>query len=141
MIVFDLFCDNSHAFEGWFRSSEEYNSQQASGLLTCPVCGSENITKKLSASRLNLGKPQQLLAQLSAIQNDAEVLTHQISEYIRANYEDVGNNFARQALKMHYGEIEERNIKGTATVEETTELKEEGVDILPLPADPKSKLN
>ena len=139
MIVFDLTCDKGHGFEGWFRNSEEYKSQLDSGLLTCPTCGSEAIIKKPSASRINLGKQQ--LAQLSTMQNEAESLVKKINEFIRSNFEDVGNNFATQALQMHYGEIEERNITGTATVKETIELKEEGVDIFPLPVNPKTKLN
>ena len=140
MIVFDLSCDHGHCFEGWFRNSEEYASQLASGLLSCPSCGSESIIKKPSASRINLGKQQQL-AQLSSIHQDAQNLAHKVNEFIRTNFEDVGNQFADQALKMHYGEIEERNIKGTATLKETKDLKEEGVDIIPLPDLSKKTLN
>ena len=140
MIVFDLACGQGHFFEGWFRNSEEYHSQLASGLLCCPSCGSEDIVKKPSPSRINLGKQQQL-AQLSSIQQDAQNLVRKINDYISANFEDVGNQFADQALKMHYGEIEERNIQGTATVQEANDLKEEGVAIIPLPNTPKKKLN
>ena len=139
MIVFDLSCDNGHCFEGWFRNSEDYISQLASGLLSCPSCGSEAINKKPSASRINLGKQQ--LTQSSSTQQDAQNLVQKINEYINNNFEDVGGQFADQALKMHYGEIEERNIKGTATVQEANDLKEEGVDIFPLPSKAKSKLN
>ena len=140
MIVFDLSCDHGHSFEGWFRNSEDYTSQLASRLLSCPSCGSESIIKKPSASRINLGKQQQL-TQLSSIHQDAQKLVHKINEYIRTNFDDVGNQFADQALKMHYGEIEERNIKGTATVQEANHLKEEGVDVIPLPDITKNNLN
>ena len=139
MIVFDLFCDHGHSFEGWFRNSEEYASQLASGFLSCPSCGSVIISKKPSASRLNLGKRQ--LAQLSSIQQDTQNLANKINEYIRTNFEDVGSQFSNQALKMHYGEIEERNIKGTATTQEANELKEEGVGFIPLPDISKKNLN
>ena len=140
MIVFDLSCDKGHCFEGWFRNSEEYTAQLESGLLSCPSCGSEEIIKKASPSRINLGKQQQL-TQLSSLQHDAQNLANKINEYIKTNFEDVGSQFADQALKMHYGELEERNIKGTATMQEAINLKEEGVDIIPLPEKSKNKLN
>lgn len=52
--VFDLQCDQGHLFEGWFSSHEDYDTQQARGLLTCPMCASATITKRLSAPRLNV---------------------------------------------------------------------------------------
>ena len=52
--VFDLQCEHSHIFEGWFGSHDDYDAQQARGLVTCPVCGSASITKRLSAPRLNV---------------------------------------------------------------------------------------
>lgn len=53
--VFDLQCDQGHLFEGWFGSHEDYDSQKSRGLLTCPVCQSATIEKRLSAPRLNVG--------------------------------------------------------------------------------------
>ncbi len=55
MKVLDLFCPNDHAFEGWFASEDDYQSQLQHGLLQCPLCGSGDIRKGLSAPRLNLG--------------------------------------------------------------------------------------
>lgn len=55
MKVLDLFCPNDHAFEGWFASEDDYQSQLQRGLLQCPLCGSGDIRKGLSAPRLNLG--------------------------------------------------------------------------------------
>ncbi len=54
-------------------------------------------------------------------------------KHVIANTEDVGQNFAEEARKIHYGESEERNIRGQASVEETKDLIEEGIDVLPLP--------
>ena len=54
-------------------------------------------------------------------------------KHVIANTEDVGQNFAEEARKMHYGESEERNIRGQASMEETQELLEEGIEVLPLP--------
>ena len=54
MKVFDLGCDAGHAFEGWFGSEDDYAQQKARGLLECPFCASHEISKRLSAPRLNL---------------------------------------------------------------------------------------
>lgn len=55
MKVLDLQCRLGHSFEGWFGSQSDYDSQRERGLVTCPVCSDSEITKKLSAPRLNLG--------------------------------------------------------------------------------------
>ncbi len=55
MIVFNLSCYEKHAFDGWFRSSEDFHSQLDRRLVECPVCGDTNIVKQLSAPRINLG--------------------------------------------------------------------------------------
>ena len=54
-------------------------------------------------------------------------------QYIDKNFEDVGNKFAEVALKIHYGEEEKRNIKGTTTPQEEDNLKEEGVQFIKIP--------
>ena len=54
-------------------------------------------------------------------------------KHVIANTEDVGQNFAEEARKMHYGESEERNIRGQASVDETKDLLEEGIEVMPLP--------
>jgi hypothetical protein len=53
--------------------------------------------------------------------------------HVMANTEDVGSQFAEEARKIHYGEREERNIRGQATREETEALLEEGIEVMPLP--------
>lgn len=143
MIVFDLICDEEHRFEGWFRNSEEFESQLASGLLTCPICGSEHVIKMLSPSRLNFGKLENQARDLLAIQDDARQLVERINQFIDTHFEDVGTEFSDQARKMYYGEIDERNIRGSASHDEAQELYEEGIDIFPIvmPDDDKDKLN
>jgi hypothetical protein len=47
--------------------------------------------------------------------------------------EDVGERFAQEARRIHHGDAPERGIRGQASAEETRELLEEGIDILPLP--------
>lgn len=142
MIVFDLICDEQHQFEGWFGNSEEFEEQKSSGLLSCPVCGSEQVTKLLSPSRLNFGKMEKHAQDLLALQNDAQQLLSRINKYISTHFDDVGGEFANEARRIHYGESEERNIRGTASVNEAKELYDEGIDIYPiLSSDDKDKLN
>jgi hypothetical protein len=57
----------------------------------------------------------------------------QMVRHVMANTEDVGPKFAEEARKIHYGETEERQIRGQATREETEALLDEGIDIVPLP--------
>lgn len=142
MIVFDLICDEEHQFEGWFRHSDDYEEQNRTGLLTCPICGSDQVTKILSPSRLNFGKMEKQTKELLSLQQDAKQLLSRINQYINTHFEDVGTEFADEARKMYYGESDERNIRGTASLDEAQDLYEEGIDILPiLPADDKDKLN
>lgn len=55
MKVLDLQCRLGHSFEGWFGSQADYDAQRERGLVACPVCHDSEITKMLSAPRLNLG--------------------------------------------------------------------------------------
>ena len=138
MIVFDLSCAEGHGFEGWFRNADDYCEQLKTGLLSCPICGNRNINKKLSASHLSLNRQQ---ADTQIAETNTRQLAEQIIRNIENNFEDVGYNFRNEAMKMHYGEKEKRNIKGIATYEDATELIEEGIDIYPMPHPSKKKLN
>jgi|SRR5690606_28995815 len=141
--VFDLQCEQNHVFEGWFSSADNYESQQADGLLSCPVCNSRQISKKLSAPRLNVSHIRaqaQAAAPGSAAgapkaepsgTMQAEALRH-IRQMIR-NTENVGVRFADEARRMHEGEVEERAIRGTATPEEREELARDGISVMPIP--------
>ncbi len=178
MKVLDLQCALGHSFEGWFGSQADYDTQRAQGLVTCPLCNDSDITKMLSAPRLNLGHglapdptPSQgapatgagaggLAATPSAraveVSPSAPTLPVVAPEtlqqlqaamvkmvrHVMANTEDVGTQFAEEARKIHYGEREERNIRGQATREETEALIDEGIDVtaLPLPEHLKGPL-
>ncbi len=141
MIVFDLVCEFDHEFEGWFKNASDFESQQTTGLLTCPMCGTDNVIKVPSVSHINFGKKEKQLAELIEIQQNAETLSNKITEYVTNNFEDVGEEFAEVSKKMHYGEEDERNIFGSATLEDALELHEEGIDVIPLPSTKKDKLN
>jgi hypothetical protein len=139
MKVLDLRCTHGHGFEGWFASNEAFETQLASGLVECPVCGDTAIVKLLSAPRLNLGNakapvdaapaaPSQVSAPLSP-----EARWMRAMREVIAKTEDVGERFAEEARKMHYGEAEERGIRGQATPEQTEALLDEGIAVMPLP--------
>lgn len=173
MKVLDLQCQQQHAFEGWFGSEEDYQSQLRRGLVECPLCGDANITKMLSAPRINLGKtrdkeastlpvspvspsaashatndaipgqsePAIVPAKSSPVQRppvSSEVAAvmqaawMEVVKHVMSNTEDVGSSFASEARKIHYGEADERAIRGHATPDQTMELIEEGIDVTPL---------
>jgi hypothetical protein len=152
MKVLDLQCRQGHSFEGWFGSQDDYDAQRARGLVTCPMCNDSEITKMLSAPRLNLGhgaQPVQTPAAPEAAAPSAapaktaaataqplaqmQAALMNMVRHVMANTEDVGTRFAEEARKIHYGEREERNIRGQATREETEALLDEGIDVVPLP--------
>ncbi|HFC53439.1 MAG TPA: DUF1178 family protein [Gammaproteobacteria bacterium] len=139
MIVYDLLCNQGHDFEGWFDDARDYEKQLGSGILQCPVCGSAEVRKVPSASRLNLKRPD-------ANQQEGrrrQKLLQMVQEHVKRNYEDVGSRFAEEARKMHYGERERRNIRGAASWAEFKELRREGIEAMPLPlhSPSKDKLN
>lgn len=149
MKVLDLGCAQSHVFEGWFASEDDFQAQLARGLLECPLCGDRHIEKRLSAPRLNLRAPVEVPDAQSAppaspspavaqpqrplVPEDIQGLVLRAVREVMAKTEDVGERFADEARRMHYGEIEQRSIRGRATVADAVELVEEGIDLLPLP--------
>jgi hypothetical protein len=157
MKVLDLQCPASHVFEGWFGSEDDFQSQLARGLVECPVCGDKQVSKKLTAARLNLGAgraqeagaapsgatsggasgpaapPAAAPAPAEGMPVALQAAWMKAVRHVMANTEDVGERFAQEARRIHYGESEERGIRGQASPEETRELLEEGIGVLPLP--------
>ena len=164
MIKYQLICDKSHEFEGWFGDSATFESQQESGLLTCPVCGSADVRRALMAPNLASPKtrktdlaeqqpsaqpepqpqpqaPQQASAALppAAARKMQELMSEMraLQTKIREECRDVGNDFAEEARKIHYGEVDPEGIYGQATAEEREALDEEGIEIMDMPWLPK----
>lgn len=143
MKVFDLRCAHEHTFEGWFGSEDDYLSQQARGLVTCPVCGDTAVARMPSAPRLNLSGatsrtdpvPAGDSRQQTAVEahRALQTLWMKAVRHVIANTEDVGSHFAEEARKIHYQEAPERSIRGTASREDAEALAEEGIDIVALP--------
>lgn len=136
MIVFDLECLNGHTFEGWFDDRADLESQQEKGILQCPVCDTFSVETKLSpiAIRTCSATPSNQAQQaLQANQEAFAELTEKVSQFVEKNYDNVGSSFAEEALKMHYGASEHRNIRGTTTQEEEKNLEKEGVPVFKVP--------
>ncbi len=147
MIVFDLKCGNGHCFEGWFEDSGAYEEQKEKSLISCPVCDDKNITKILSTFALKsyrdpapTADSESLASKEGRIIENLKKIQGQLTEFVEKNFEDVGCDFAKEALKIHYGVSEPRNIRGVSTEVEEKTLKEEGVKFIkfPMPAPPKT---
>lgn len=140
MIAFDLQCDKGHTFEGWFEDSQAYDAQKKKGLITCPSCNSNAVSKLPSTFAI---KGSHSLANPVDQQIDLKKMNNEISNYVNKNFDNVGCEFAKEALKMHYGVTESRNIRGVSTKEEENILTKEGIQFfkIPLatPVDPDSE--
>jgi hypothetical protein len=138
MKVLDLQCENAHVFEGWFASEDDFASQQQRGLVACPMCGASHVSKKLSAPRLNLGasrqEPQvrQDVAAGEPVAAELQAAWLALARRVLTQTEDVGERFPEEARRIHYGESEQRGIRGQASHEETQALLEEGISVMPL---------
>lgn len=140
MIVFDLECANGHRFEGWFNSSTSFEEQARKRLVICPVCEETRVRRVLSAIATKMARPEPERPPDSI---DYRKLAKEIVDYVNKNFEDVGSNFAKEALRMHYGVSEKKNIKGSATSEEEKMLRDEQIEFfkLPLPRTENDKNN
>ena len=139
--VFDLECEHGHVFEGWFSSRDSYDEQLQKGLLRCPVCDSRQVSRKLSAPRINVGAqapadlpaPMDNLAPPQAGMQDAQgQFLQQLRSMIRQS-DDVGARFAEEARRMHEGQARQRSIRGQATLQQYQELAEDGIIAMPIP--------
>lgn len=137
MIRFALSCHNEHAFDGWFRNGEDFETQRKRGLVTCPVCQSARVEKALMAPAVATGRKQEKMA-LAMGEEQRKTLARlkAMAEEAKKNADYVGDKFAEEARRIHFGEVEPRGIYGEATTEEARALAEDGVDFIPLPTFP-----
>jgi hypothetical protein len=134
MKVIDLRCHNGHGFEGWFASDDEFLEQNGRQLIACPLCADSVIVRLPSAPRLNLsGAREDAPATVVAIPPDPQAQWLKAIRHVLANTEDVGERFADEARRIHYGEVAERGIRGQATPDEREALLDEGIEVMPLP--------
>jgi hypothetical protein len=153
MIVFQLTCSNAHEFEAWFRSSDSFQQQESDGDVECPFCADTSVAKApmapnvvTSRAKSTFKEPVPVPSKPVAEPSDqaAEVRAREVAEkilravgklrdQIEESTDDVGDKFVDEARRIHYGEAEERGIRGVATEKEASDLDEEGIDVYRLP--------
>ena len=140
MIRFSLACAEEHEFEAWFRNNADYDTQKKRGLVSCPVCGSETVDKRLMAPAVSTGRRRERLAlAVDAEQRAAMAKLKALTAKLRENADYVGDKFAEEARKIHFGETEARGIYGEATPDEAKDLVEDGVPFMPIPVFPEDR--
>lgn len=159
MIVFQLTCSNAHEFEAWFRSSVSFQQQESDGDVECPYCGDTSVTKAPMAPNVvtsrakctfkdkdpvpvpskPVGEPSDQAAEVRAREVAEKILRAVgiLRDQIEESTDDVGDKFVDEARRIHYGEAEERGIRGVASEKEAADLDEEGIDVYRLPTGPR----
>jgi len=151
MILYQLRCADEHSFEAWFRDSASYDLQARSGDVECPYCGSTDISKAPMAPHIGSSTPHgdaESATDITDIKNMDERRATEVAQqildavgrirgYAEENFEDVGEDFADEARKIHHGDSPERGIYGKATEHDAEELEDEGIDFVRLPGAPR----
>lgn len=144
MIRYDLQCEKGHEFDGWFSNSDAYDKQVARHLVECVVCGSVKIEKQIMAPGIpaKSNRKSEVARPMATTPADprAQAMLQMMREYrahVEKTAENVGDNFAEEARKIHYNETTPRGIFGQATPVEAAELIEEGIEVHPLPVLPE----
>jgi hypothetical protein len=160
MIKYRLRCANDHAFESWFKDSATYERQEKRKLLECPVCGNPKVERAIMAP--NVGRkgnartapvrqePEAAPAPEAPPTPNVPVVAHgpalppemrkvlmELRRQVEKNCDYVGDKFADEARKIHYGETDKRGIYGETSDEEAAALVEEGIEFGKLPWLPK----
>ncbi|KNZ34292.1 MAG: hypothetical protein AD742_02620 [Methylibium sp. NZG] len=141
MKVLNLRCAHDHRFEGWFDSEDDFQSQHERGLVECPLCADKAVTRLPSAPRLNVSNLRDDAKPARSPGEATEAALRQSKwmqtvRHLMDNTEDVGERFPEEARRIHYGEAQERGIRGQASREDAEALREEGIEVtaVPVPA-------
>ncbi len=135
MIRYQLTCKKDHSFEGWFRDSAAYDDQSKKRLIACPVCGSAKVSKAPMAPAVSKRAD---LAEAATKAKQVKEFVLNLRKQVEENAEYVGDRFPNEARAIHYGDSEERQIYGEATLKDARELIEEGIPVAPLPSVPRA---
>lgn len=142
------YCSQNKEFDGWFQNIEAYEKQKTLGLLTCPICSSDNVTKMLTTPNLKKVKYKSLHNNSNKNYNkpktEGEVLAKEnfkslstilrtIKKEIQKNSTFVGDDFVSKVRSMKEGNIKEKPIHGHGTNDEIQELRDEGIDVVKIP--------
>ncbi|MGH6893667.1 MAG: DUF1178 family protein [Dongiaceae bacterium] len=149
MILYQLRCGKDHEFEAWFKDGQTCERQLARKNVECPTCGNRTISKALMAPRIGAAEKAQResLSARPAVtgQQPMSVMATAVRQHlqeVRAKVEEncdyVGDKFAEEARRIHYGETEARGIYGEATDDQHRDLVDEGVEVARIPWLPRS---
>lgn len=135
VIVLNILCDSGHRFEGWFASSDAFRQQCERQLVLCPRCQTSSVSLLPSAPyvRRNVAQPPSETAATPAVPDDVAARLYQALAMAARKAENVGERFPEEARRIHYDEAPARGIRGIASADETMELLEEGILVLPAP--------
>jgi hypothetical protein len=158
MILYRLRCSKGHEFESWFKDSRTYERQEKKSLIGCAVCGDAKVVRAPMAPRLGKGskkmdvempaaaaapapapspEQQQMAAMAKHMPKELREALLKVREQVEKNCEHVGDKFAEEARKIHYGESDKRGIYGETSDEEAEALADEGIEFGRLPWIPR----
>ena len=146
MIAYDLQCQNGHTFEGWFEDAAAFKKQQKARLITCPICDDAQVTRIPSTFSIK-GTPSRPKPPADPARDgddahiDPAIMARAISDFVEKNFDNVGADFASEALKIHYGVKAPRNIRGVSTRQEEETLRKEGVEFVKFPVPVRDSSN
>ena len=139
MKVLNLRCAHEHRFEGWFASEEAFGQQTEDALIECPVCGDRDVSRLPTAPRLNVAHLRATEPTPPDPSEQAQAHWMNSMRKLLTMTDDVGERFAVEARRIHYGEARDRGIRGVASRDEADDLRDEGIDIFVLPVTPALK--
>jgi hypothetical protein len=146
MIIYDLLCENDHRFEGWFRSSTDFEAQINRHLVRCPQCDSQDVRRVPSAVAIARQVPAagvdgSRVMPTTPSRTQITAAYRQLVRTLIANSDDVGDQFAEEARKIHYEDAPDRSIHGAATQEDLISLADEGIPVIRVPRFREEDLN
>ncbi len=141
MIRYDLICDAGHDFDGWYRDAGAFDKAQAARAVGCPVCGSDKVVKALMAPAVATARKREAAALKVAAPDPRQAalaeMLRQVRAHVEATADYVGDRFAEEARRIHYGESEQHGIYGEASAADVHALAEEGIEVHALPMLPE----
>ena len=132
MIIYDLRCKKNHAFEGWFNNRSAFEEQKNNKLVSCPICGDTQVEMVPTSISILCKDQRDHVREQSKEISPMKALQH-LHQFLDRNFEDVGDRFAEVAIKIHDGEQDKRNIRGTTTREQDEVLREKGIHFIKVP--------
>jgi hypothetical protein len=133
MIKYLLKCNNKHEFESWFSESKEFEKLKKKNLIECIFCQSKNVDKSIMSPNV-VGK--KIIVEKKFDDKEFNKIKKElikIRKFVEKNFEFVGDKFSREVREIYYNNKKNKNIYGTATLEERLELEEEGIELASIP--------